>query len=204
MTNLIVDVDDDGVTASSHSYSTVLQAVPGELALQPVIAGRYRHRYERARRAARDGDAYHDRSHGRPQQPHALRPSTMKLSLTYDWSCTPEEFWALYFDPDFAVRMYLESLGSTSAEIVSQEGDLTTGLVRTLRYGQKPNMPGPVRKIFGEEVITTEVSTFDPASSTSTFVMTPGTMGDKTDIGDPSPSRWWRARRWRPSISRPR
>jgi hypothetical protein len=84
----------------------------------------------------------------------------MKLSLTYDWSCTPEEFWALYFDPDFAVRMYLESL----------------------RYGQKPNMPGPVRKIFGEEVITTEVSTFDPASSTSTFVMTPGTMGDKTDI----------------------
>jgi ketosteroid isomerase-like protein len=48
MTNLIVDVDDDGVTASSRSYFTVLQAVPGELALQPVIAGRYRHRYERA------------------------------------------------------------------------------------------------------------------------------------------------------------
>jgi 3-phenylpropionate/cinnamic acid dioxygenase small subunit len=47
MTNLIVDVDDD-VTASSRSYFTVLQAVPGELALQPVIAGRYRHRYERA------------------------------------------------------------------------------------------------------------------------------------------------------------
>jgi hypothetical protein len=106
----------------------------------------------------------------------------MKLSLSYDWPCTPEQFWALYFDPDFAVRMYLESLGSTSAEIVSQEGDLTNGLVRTLRYGQKPNMPGPVRKIFGEEVITTEVSTFDPAASTSTFVMTPGTMGDKTDI----------------------
>jgi len=47
MTNLIVDVDDDE-TASSRSYFTVLQAVPGELALQPVIAGRYRHRYERA------------------------------------------------------------------------------------------------------------------------------------------------------------
>ena len=47
VTNLIVDVDDD-VTASSRSYFTVLQAVPGELALQPVIAGRYRHRYERA------------------------------------------------------------------------------------------------------------------------------------------------------------
>jgi ketosteroid isomerase-like protein len=44
MTNLIVDVD--GPAASSRSYFTVLQAVPGELALQPVIAGRYRHGYE--------------------------------------------------------------------------------------------------------------------------------------------------------------
>jgi hypothetical protein len=65
---------------------------------------------------------------------------------------------------------------------VSQEGDLQSGLVRTLRYGQKPNMPGPVRKIFGEEVVTTEVSTFDPATSTATFTMTPGTMADKTQI----------------------
>jgi hypothetical protein len=106
----------------------------------------------------------------------------MKLALTYGWGCTPQEFWALYFDPDFTVRMHLEALGSTSAEVVSQEGDLTTGLVRTLRYGQKPNMPGPVRKVFGEEVVTTEVSTFDPATSTSIFTMTPGTMADKTHI----------------------
>jgi hypothetical protein len=106
----------------------------------------------------------------------------MRLSLTYGWDCTPEQFWALYFDPDFTVQMHLEALGSTSAEVVSQEGDLTNGLVRTLRYGQRPNMPGPVRKIFGEEVVTTEVSTFDPSASTSTFTMTPGTMANKTHI----------------------
>ncbi|HTU36564.1 MAG TPA: nuclear transport factor 2 family protein [Acidimicrobiales bacterium] len=45
MTNVIVDVDDDGTTASSRSYFTVLQAVPGALALQPIVAGRYRHTY---------------------------------------------------------------------------------------------------------------------------------------------------------------
>jgi hypothetical protein len=88
----------------------------------------------------------------------------------------------LYYDPDFTMRLYLEVLGSTSAEIVSQEGDLDSGLVRTLTYGQRPPMPGPVRKIFGEEVLTTEVSTFDPETSTTTFVMTPGTMADKTRI----------------------
>ncbi len=49
MTNLIVDIADDGTTASSRSYFTVLQAVPGAFALQPVIAGRYRHTYERVK-----------------------------------------------------------------------------------------------------------------------------------------------------------
>jgi hypothetical protein len=46
MTNVIVDVDDDGAHAASRSYFTVLQAVPGALTLQPVIAGRYRHTYQ--------------------------------------------------------------------------------------------------------------------------------------------------------------
>ncbi len=47
MTNVLVDVDDDGTSAASRSYFTVLQAVPGHLSLQPVIAGRYRHTFRR-------------------------------------------------------------------------------------------------------------------------------------------------------------
>ena len=125
MTNVMVDVADDGETASSRSYFTVLQAVPGALALQPVIAGRYRHTYARA-----DGRWRVATMHitidlvGRPRAPHALRPDAVKLSLAYDWSCEPEAFWALYYDPEFAVRLHLDALGSTSAEVVSQEGDL--------------------------------------------------------------------------------
>ncbi len=53
MTNVLVDVDDTGDSATSRSYFTVLQAVPGALALQPVIAGRYRHGY------AWDDDGWH-------------------------------------------------------------------------------------------------------------------------------------------------
>ena len=44
MTNVIVEVD--GTRASSRSYFMVLQAVPGSVALQPVVAGRYRDRFE--------------------------------------------------------------------------------------------------------------------------------------------------------------
>jgi len=55
VTNLIVEVDEEAGTAASRSYFTVLQAVPGELALQPIIAGRYRHRFERVDGAWRIG-----------------------------------------------------------------------------------------------------------------------------------------------------
>jgi ketosteroid isomerase-like protein len=47
-TNLILTIDDAAGTAECRSYYTVLQAVPGKLALQPVIAGRYRDTFSRA------------------------------------------------------------------------------------------------------------------------------------------------------------
>jgi 3-phenylpropionate/cinnamic acid dioxygenase small subunit len=46
-TNVIVEVDEAQDVATARSYYTVLQAVDG-LALQPIIAGRYHDRFERA------------------------------------------------------------------------------------------------------------------------------------------------------------
>jgi 3-phenylpropionate/cinnamic acid dioxygenase small subunit len=46
MSNVMVDLGEEGGSATSRSYFTVLQAVPGALTLQPVIAGRYRNGYE--------------------------------------------------------------------------------------------------------------------------------------------------------------
>jgi 3-phenylpropionate/cinnamic acid dioxygenase small subunit len=45
LTNVTVDVDDDGVAASSSCYFTVLQGVaPGE-PIQPILSGRYVDRF---------------------------------------------------------------------------------------------------------------------------------------------------------------
>ena len=46
-TNVAIEVNEEAATAISRAYFTVLQAVPG-LALQPVAAGRYHDRFERA------------------------------------------------------------------------------------------------------------------------------------------------------------
>jgi 3-phenylpropionate/cinnamic acid dioxygenase small subunit len=45
-TNVAIEADEEAGTAVSRAYSTVLQALPG-LALQPIVSGRYRDRFER-------------------------------------------------------------------------------------------------------------------------------------------------------------
>ena len=68
----------------------------------------------------------------------------MKLSLDYTWTCAPEAFWALYYDPEFTVRLHLDALGSTSAEVVSQDGDLThAAWCARCATGSGPTCPGP-------------------------------------------------------------
>ena len=47
VSNVIVEVDDRAGSAAARSYFTVLQAVPGTLPLQPVIAGRYHDTFDR-------------------------------------------------------------------------------------------------------------------------------------------------------------
>ena len=45
-TNVVIEVDAEAGTAVSRSYFTVLQALP-DLALQPIVSGRYQDRFER-------------------------------------------------------------------------------------------------------------------------------------------------------------
>lgn len=46
ITNLLIEVDEEGDHATCRSYFTVLQQTP-KLALQPIITGRYRDGFER-------------------------------------------------------------------------------------------------------------------------------------------------------------
>jgi 3-phenylpropionate/cinnamic acid dioxygenase small subunit len=45
-TNVAIEVDEEASTAVSRSYFTVVQALP-DLALQPIVSGRYQDRFER-------------------------------------------------------------------------------------------------------------------------------------------------------------
>jgi SnoaL-like domain len=45
-TNIAIEIDEEADRAASRSYFTVLQALP-ELALQPIVSGRYQDRFAR-------------------------------------------------------------------------------------------------------------------------------------------------------------
>jgi 3-phenylpropionate/cinnamic acid dioxygenase small subunit len=45
--NVRIEADESSGRATARSYFTVLQAVPGALALQPIVAGRYEDQFER-------------------------------------------------------------------------------------------------------------------------------------------------------------
>lgn len=102
--------------------------------------------------------------------------------MRHDLPGTPERFWAGFLDRDTIVAMYLDALGATSAEVVSQEGDLASGVHRTLHAEQPIDAPGPIRKLMGDTAGTTEVGRFDPDPGVWTFTTTPSTLADKITL----------------------
>jgi ketosteroid isomerase-like protein len=55
ISNVTIEIADDGTTATARSYFTVLQSRP-DFPLQPIIAGRYHDRFERVDGAWRFAD----------------------------------------------------------------------------------------------------------------------------------------------------
>ena len=107
----------------------------------------------------------------------------VKLSVTHTIDGPPAAFWSRYLDPAWVQGLHRDSLGSTSVDVVEQQGTYGEGPVsRTLRYGQRPDVPGPLRKLVGDEVVSTEQGSFDPAAERWTFTLTPGSLADKTTV----------------------
>lgn len=107
----------------------------------------------------------------------------MQLTLRDRFDVGADAFWRdVFFDAPFLERLYREALGADGFEILSQTGDLASGLSRRLRFSQRVDAAAAVRKIFGETASMEEEGRFDPAARTWTFQLVPGTMPDKVTI----------------------
>jgi hypothetical protein len=107
----------------------------------------------------------------------------MQITLRDRFEVGADAFWRdVFFDGPFLERLYREALGADSFEILSQTGDLASGMSRRLRFSQKVAESAAVRKLFGETASMEEEGRYDPASGTWTFHLVPGTMPDKVTI----------------------
>jgi len=107
----------------------------------------------------------------------------MQTTLRDRFAIGKDAFWRdVFFHRPFVERLYREALGASSFEVLAETGDVASGLSRRLRFTQKVDAPGPVRKLFGETTTMEEEGRFDPATSTWSFHLVPGSMPDKVTI----------------------
>jgi hypothetical protein len=88
----------------------------------------------------------------------------VQTTLRHRFAIGNDAFWRdVFFHRPFVERLYREALGATSFEILSETGDLTSGLSRRLRFTQTVDAPAAVRKLFGESTTMQEEGRFPVA-----------------------------------------
>ena len=94
-----------------------------------------------------------------------------------------DTFWErLFFDEEFNRRLYLEGLGFKSYEVLSQEGDPSSGIQRTIEAESTIDAPAIVRKILGSTNYREE-GVFDAAKRRWVTTIVPKKMRGRITIG---------------------
>lgn len=101
-----------------------------------------------------------------------------RFTITHDINCDSETFWKVFFDKTFNERLYRDTLGFPTFEIVDQRED-ERQITRRVRGTPKMNLPGPVAKLMGPNFTYTEEGTLDRAKGVWTWKLTTSAMPDK-------------------------
>lgn len=98
--------------------------------------------------------------------------------MTHEIHCDVDTFWKLFFDKEFNERQYKEALGFPEFSVVEQR-ETDTQITRRAAGMPKMNMPGPVQKVLGSNFRYVEDGTFDKATKTWRWKMTPSVLAEK-------------------------
>jgi len=96
---------------------------------------------------------------------------------------SPERFWRDVFFSERVQEQIYRELGYREARILSQSGDLETGLRRSFVFVQSLSTPGPLKKLFGAQQTLTEHGVFDAARQEYRFETVPeGALGERISV----------------------
>jgi hypothetical protein len=107
----------------------------------------------------------------------------MKTVIRDSFDVAPDTYWdAIFFNPEFQKRMYLEALASESVDVSDLKATEGGERTRNLVFTQKLDAPLAIRKLVGDTTTMEERGTFDPKAKRWRFAMIPDRMADKIQI----------------------
>ena len=101
-----------------------------------------------------------------------------KFTISHEIPCNAETFWKTFFDKEFNETLFLKELGFPEFKIVEAR-DTEKEIFRRVSGQPKMNLPGPIAKLLGPGFKYTEDGTFDKATKTWRWKMTPSSLADK-------------------------
>jgi hypothetical protein len=106
-----------------------------------------------------------------------------RVRIEHTFDCDEDTLWnACLFDDEYARRLYKETLKFPTWRVLQKktEGDLFTRKVEI--RPRLDDLPGPIKKIIGDQFGYIEEGTFDRTKRSYQYRMIPSTMPDKSRI----------------------
>ena len=100
------------------------------------------------------------------------------IHLKHEIPCGEERFWKLFFDKEFNERLYREARGFPCFEVLETK-ETDAQITRVAKGQPKMNAPAAVQKVMGANFRYTEHGTFDKATKSFRWKMTPSTLEGK-------------------------
>jgi hypothetical protein len=103
--------------------------------------------------------------------------------IEHEFDCSEATLWQLtFFDEEFNRRLYLEALRFPVWKVLEQKVTDDAVVRRVQVEPLIENLPGPLKKAFGDRFGYVEEGTFDRKQNRYRFRVLPSTMADKTHI----------------------
>lgn len=107
----------------------------------------------------------------------------MKVTVRGTIETDVDTYWdAVFFDPEFNRRVYLEALGFRDFELLELTGEPGERRTRKMRSEPATELPAALRKLAGGPLTYVESGAFDPATKEFTYALELSALGDKADI----------------------
>jgi len=106
-----------------------------------------------------------------------------QVRIVHTYNVSEDTFWdKLFFDDEYNRRLYLEALKFHDWKVEKHE-DKPTEVLRSINVApQLGDLPGPMKKVLGDNIRYTEAGVYDKAKRRYRITIVPNRLADKVKV----------------------